>query len=63
MRSRTLTLKDLEQWVDNDEGLYRWWRQSRLPKREFIRRNRDELRAAVGRVLSGEKKAHYLVYG
>ena len=51
MQTRTLTLKDLALWVDNDEPLYRWWKGSRLSQREFVRRNRDELRAYVNRLL------------
>lgn len=51
------------EWVDNDEGLYRWWKSSRLPKREFIRQNRDEITKAVENVTSGKKPAHYLHYG
>ena len=26
-----------EQWIDNDEGLYDWWKSSRMSKREFIK--------------------------
>lgn len=51
------------QWVDNDEGLYVWWRDSRLTKREFIRQNREELDRVIDNVLNGRKPAHYLVYG
>lgn len=58
-----ISLKEIELWVDNDEGLYRWWRSSRLSKREFIRQNRDELRDCIRRVVTGEKKPHYLTYG
>ena len=38
-------LNDTEraQWIDNDEGLYNWWRSSRQLKRAFIRENREEL--------------------
>lgn len=52
-----------EQWIDNDEGLYDWWRSSRLSKREFIRRNREEIDAAIRNVTEGAKPAHYLKYG
>lgn len=57
------TTSDIGQWIDNDEGLYRWWRQSRLSKREFIRLNRSELVRIIATVVSGEKRAHYLLYG
>lgn len=52
-----------EQWIDNDEGLYDWWRQSRKSKREFIRANRDEIDAAIAPVVEGDKPAHHLKYG
>ncbi len=32
-----------EMWIDNDEGLYHWWRQSGQSKRKFMRENRTEL--------------------
>ena len=51
-RERKLTLADLEQWVDNDEGMYSWWRSSRQSKRQFVRDNRDELTAAVNAYLN-----------
>lgn len=39
------------QWIDNDEGLYNWWRQSRQSKAAFIRDNRDEIDAAINNAL------------
>lgn len=47
-----LNNSEREQWIDNDEGLYNWWRSSRLSKREFIKQNRDEIDAAINRVLA-----------
>jgi hypothetical protein len=58
-----LTAKDIGQWIDNDEGLYVWWKRSKLNKTMFIRENREELERCIGRVLSGNKPAHYLRYG
>lgn len=58
-----------EQWVNNDEGLYDWyrgWRRGRLGVRSvraFVREHRSELDACIQRMLSGEKRAHYLKYG
>ena len=52
-----------EQWIDNDEGLYDWWKSSRLSKREFIRANRAEIDAAITPVISGDKRQHHLKYG
>ena len=44
-----------EQWVDNDEGLYNWWRSSHQSRRQFIRENRAELDACILKVTTGEK--------
>lgn len=43
MKTQTLNDNDREQWIDNDEGLYSWFRSSRQSKRAFIRENREEL--------------------
>ncbi len=50
-RGFTINNADREQWVDNDESLYNWWRSSRLSKREFIRENKTELDAAIRRAV------------
>jgi hypothetical protein len=63
MRKWTLDDDDRSQWIDNDEGLYDWWRASGLSKKEFIRRNRTEIDAAILPVLAGTKQAHHLKYG
>lgn len=55
--------QEIGQWIDNDEGLYRWWRNSRLSKREFIRLNRSELVRIIQAVTTGEKRPHYLLWG
>ncbi len=52
-----------EQWISNDEGLYDWWKSSRLSMREFIRQHRAEIDAAIEAVTEGSKPAHYLKYG
>lgn len=62
-RDRGLTVADIGQWIDNDEGLYRWWKDSKQSKRDFIRDNRSELTRAIQAVTSGEKRPHYLLYG
>lgn len=51
------------QWIDNDEGLYDWWRSSRQSMTKFIRENRAEIDAAINPVLDGTKSAHHLKYG
>ena len=52
-----------ENWVDNDEGLYRLWRSSRKSKRIFVRSNRELIDSVVLNVTTGKQPAHYLVYG
>jgi hypothetical protein len=39
-------------WVDNDEGLWNWWRSSGLRKGRFIRENRAELDRLIDAVLN-----------
>lgn len=63
------------QWVDNDMGLYAWWRSTRpkVSKREFVRQNRADIDRAIVRVLGepptgGNReaslaRAERLVYG
>ncbi len=59
----TLNNSDREQWIDNDEGLYNWWKSSKLSKRKFIKENKAEIDKAIFSVLTGKKPAHYLAYG
>ena len=53
---------DRSEWIDNDEGLYNWWRESRQGKRAFIRAHRAELDEVIDNVRSGRKPASYLAY-
>ncbi len=52
-----------EQWIDNDEGLYDWWRGSGLSKRAFIKENRAEIDECIENVTGGARRPHYLKYG
>jgi hypothetical protein len=63
--ARRDTINDSEraQWIDNDEGLYNWWRRQRMSKRQFIRENRAEIDVIIRNVRDGVKPAHYLQYG
>lgn len=54
---------DRSQWIDNDEGLYCWWKSSKLSKAQFIKENKEEIDKAINNVLGNEKPAHYLKYG
>lgn len=58
-----MTNSDIAQWIDNDEGLYDWWKSSRMSKTAFIRANRKELVESIENVRGGSKPAHYLKYG
>jgi len=43
-----------EQWIDNDEGLYHWWRTSGMGKMRFIREHKAELDACINNALNRE---------
>jgi hypothetical protein len=47
-----MTNAEISQWIDNDEGLYNWHRQSRQSKTAFIKENRKELIEAINGVLN-----------
>jgi hypothetical protein len=42
---------DREQWVMNDEGLYRWWRSTRQNISTFVRANRAELTRLINKAM------------
>jgi hypothetical protein len=44
--------RERELWVDNDEGLYNWWRHSRMSKTKFIRENREELDRLINEIVN-----------
>jgi lysozyme family protein len=46
-RAGTINNKDREQWVHNDDGLYRWYRSQSHPMREFIKRERAGIDARI----------------
>lgn len=47
---------ELELWIDNDEGLYLWWKRSKQSKRNFIKENRQELKELLGGRMTGGYK-------
>lgn len=57
-----LSRDDIEQWIDNDESLYNWWRSEHVGKREFIKRHHDELARAITDRREGRKPGHQLSY-
>lgn len=52
-----------EQWIANDEGLYKEQKRSGLSMRDFIRTNREAIDELIDNVVSGKKPAHYKEYG
>lgn len=57
-----MTNAEISQWIDNDEGLYNWWKSERQSKAAFIKANRAELTRCIENVTTGKKPAHYLAY-
>lgn len=51
--------REREQWVNNDEGLYNWWKGSRVSMRKFITDNRIELDRAINRSLGRSPARSY----
>lgn len=39
-------------WVNNDEGLYNWWKSSRMSLTAFVKENRAEIDEAINSVLN-----------
>ena len=62
-KADTMNNTEREQWIDNDEGLYNWWKSSRMSKREFIKENRAQIDEAIENMTSNNKPQHYLAYG
>jgi hypothetical protein len=58
-RGDTLTVNDIEQWVNNDEGLYRWWKSERKSLRTFVRENRAELERLITAALNRPPRSSF----
>ena len=54
MKAYRLNDEERSLWIDNDEGLYIWWKTSGLSKRNFLRENRHEIDSGIRRVLGGK---------
>lgn len=63
MPKRTHNDSEREDWVNNDEGLYDWFKRSKLSMRAFIRSNRTTLDDCIDAVVNAEAPAHFLKYG
>ena len=44
------------EWVNNDEGLYDWWKSERISLTGFIEEHRSDIDAAIDRVLDKPPK-------
>jgi hypothetical protein len=44
--------RERQMWIDNDEGLYNWFKSSRCSMTQFIKDNKDEIDACIKRVLA-----------
>ena len=55
--------KEREEWINNDEGLYRLWKCYGGSCRDFVRKNRKYIDGVIDDVLSGKRSAHYLIHG
>ena len=49
---KRLNDSDRRQWVENNEGLYLWFRSSRLDLYTFVRKNRMELDRLIFNILN-----------
>jgi len=59
------TMNDAERrlWVENDEGLYSWWKSSRIGLYLFVKENRAELtRMILGRMNREPAEKRYYDY-
>ena len=58
MSRNPCVLNDRERqlWVDNDEGLYNWWKSSRQGKRAFIQENKADIDTLIKRALGCDDK-------
>jgi hypothetical protein len=54
--------KERELWIQNDEGLYRWWKSTRMSMTAFIKENRNEIDEAINRVLNPKKSRTFWGY-
>lgn len=42
-----MTNTELSEFIDNEEGLYSWWRYSRKSKTAFIKMHRADIVSAI----------------
>ncbi len=47
--------KERASWIDNDEGLYNWWKSSRFSKSAFVKVNRLTIDAIIDNKVNNRK--------
>ena len=50
-REFTINDSDRAEWVNNDEGLYNWWKSTKKGITTFVRENRKELDEFIYRAI------------
>ena len=50
-----LNNEERRQWVNNDEGLYNWWKSERCSMTIFIKNNKNDIDACIKRALGGQQ--------
>jgi len=48
--------KEREMWVLNDEGLYNWWKASKMSMTKFIKENKDDLDQILDKAIHQKPK-------
>ena len=55
----TMNNKEREMWIINDEGMYNWWKSTKLSKANFIKENKQEIDAAIKAMLDKKPQCSY----
>lgn len=62
-KDRSETREEQRLWVQNDEGLYKWWKSSEQSLDDFISTNKVEIAKAIRRVVNAPPRSHFDLYG
>lgn len=54
MQDQKITIRDINQWIDNDESLYDCFNQSRKTRQQFIKENKDSLIQYISNILTSK---------
>ncbi len=53
MKTQRLNDEEREQWINNNEVLYKWWRLTKRSMSAFIRENKKEIDYHIREVING----------